>query len=105
MSTYSEDQIEHIELAGIENDKVMLDVQPMMESAHYLAGARIERTGGRRQLSLVRCAVGSECAVDAAATVEAGTADPYRLTLEGTETPVDVIFPNGTTRALYEPGV
>lgn len=104
MNTYSEDQIERIEIVDTSNGEVAIDIQPMLESAHFLAGARIEQAEGRRRLTLVRCAIGSDCDVDAPAIIEAGTPDPYRVTLEGTEMPIDIVFADGTSRNVYEPG-
>lgn len=93
MLEYSSDQVDMIE-ARRSDDGATVDIQvlPMLETAFFLAGASLSEVDGRRKLMLVRCGLGTDCAVDVVAEITPGTADPYRMVLDGAETPVDVVY-------------
>jgi hypothetical protein len=101
---YAEDQIEFVTASVPEGSSgVTVEVKPMMETAFFLAGAKLEETGGRIRLQLVRCNLGRECKVDVPGVYNPGTPDPVKLVLESADKPVDIVFGDGGEREVYAP--
>ena len=103
MSVYKSDQVNLIEVARIEAGGVLLHIDPMLESAWYLAGADLTETETAVELSLIRCRIGQSCKVDLAATTHPGTADPYELTVPQTAKPIVVTYADDTRAEVYTP--
>lgn len=102
MTAYASDQIREIS-AQADGGGLTVLVDPMLESAFYLAGGTRKQADGRRQPTLVRCMVNRTCKVDIEGIYTPGTRDPVRLTLPDASMPVDVVFSDGSTREVFAP--
>ena len=103
MDIYKKDQIENIEISAGAENTVTIDVRPILETVYYLSGACVKDVDGRLRINLIRCSIGSQCEVDVPATVDAGAPNPYSMTLENRDMPIDIEFKDGSVRGLYEP--
>ncbi|MBM7068441.1 hypothetical protein [Actibacterium sp. 188UL27-1] len=103
MDIYQKDQLDLVEATMADDGVIRISVMPLMESAHYLAGAMLDSDDGRQRVQLVRCGVSEECAVDVKAEVTQGTPDPYTLTLPDASQPVDLVYADGTSTTIFSP--
>lgn len=102
MTSYTPDTIRSIE-ASAESGALVISVKPMLESAFYLAGANVSEANGRIELRLVRCRISSNCPVDTKAETTPGGDNPFVMSLDSTDKPVDVVFEAGDKQEIYTP--
>ena len=103
MDIYSQDQIISASVAEVTSDGVTLAVQPMSETAYFLAGANLKDDGARRAIELVRCRVGKTCAVEFQAVLTPGAPGPASIAVRGSDTPIDLIYKDGSRATLFTP--
>lgn len=103
MDSYTKDQIVSIESAVAGDGSLTLKVMPILETAHYLAGANLAEAGGARQVTLVRCGLGKSCAAEFAATVTPETRDPYAIAGLPADLPVAVRYADGAEEVVFTP--
>lgn len=99
LDIYNKDQITEMALVTTEDGASVLEVKPMLESMHFLAGAVAGDAEG--EIKLVRCMIGRECPTDIAAEIEPGSGDaPYRLSLTDGSESITVVFDDGSKTEL-----
>jgi hypothetical protein len=103
MKVYKSEQMNEIEVAQVSDAGVLLRLDPMLESAYYLAGAVVTDTAEAVELSLIRCRIGETCPVDIAATTHPGTPDPYALTVPQTGKPIVVVYGDDSRATVWSP--
>jgi len=103
MDIYTQDQVISATVAEVGDQTVTLAVQTMSETAYFLAGARLRDDGERRNLELIRCRVGKTCVVDLAAMKEPGTPGPALIMVQGSATPIDLVYKDGSKVTLFAP--
>lgn len=103
MSQYTKDKIRSAEARAGEDGKVILEVRPMLESAFFLSGAVLEDDKDRIAVSLVRCRISKECKVDFAAKVTPGGDNPYIMTIDTGNKPLDLVFEGEEDQRVFTP--
>lgn len=103
LDTYSADTITEITADTQDDGSLVLSVMPLMETAHFLAGAKVTETDDTTELQLVRCGLSATCDVDVEATVTPGSSDPYEIKLPSAKKAVVVIYDDGSRKTVFEP--
>ena len=99
MHTYKPEQIH--EVTAVESaEGLTVEVRPLMESMHYLAGANLEERGGAIYLTLVRKGVKAENDAEIRATPVEDDAGLFRITIRNEGRPVFVEYP-GEARKIF----
>lgn len=100
MDIYKQDQITDIS-AQAEGGAVIITVRPLMETAHYLAGAMLEAGDAGRVVRLVRCRLKGACPTDVPAEAQQGMISTITVPDDGA--PLSVAYDDGATVEIYRP--
>lgn len=103
MKTYASNDIRMFSLTETTDDALTFEIRPMLETAWYFAGVTLEDTGDAVVMTLVRCPIGSECAVATKAEFTPGSNGPHRITIANSGKPVVAKFDDGVERSVFVP--
>ncbi|MFY0648656.1 hypothetical protein [Sulfitobacter geojensis] len=101
MNTYTSENVDSFELAEANDGKLVFSVMPLMETAYYLAGAKLSQTDDAVEVRLVRCGLNETCEVDVLATVAQGSNEPYKIEMPMTDKSIVVVYGDDVRRAVY----